>query len=137
MARVVSIGVPLLVAVIGAFMGMFLPIAVYEASHSESFELHNVFWESIFGLGFYIAGVFGDCFTTRWIAIVGVLGWPLVAMVIVFFVARSVLNSSRRTRLVWGAAFLLSLVICVGHEAENYLSIHYVPLYWNLYATCY
>jgi hypothetical protein len=131
------VGVPLLIAIVAVFLGMFLPIGFYEITHSESFQPHNVFWESVFGLGFYVAGFIADCFTTRWVAVVGLLAWPLFAAGIVFFVSRRVILSSQRVRFVWSAVFLLSVVVIVGDTAENYLSVHHVPLYWNLYATCY
>jgi hypothetical protein len=133
----VSVGIPLLVAFVVAFLGMFLPIAVYELTHSESFHPHNVFWESIFGIGFYVAGFFDSCRTSRWVPIVGFAGWPLLAMLIVFLITRGILRSSSRSRILWAAVFLLSVVVCVGDNGENYLSMHHVPLYWNLYATCY
>jgi hypothetical protein len=76
----ISVGIPLLVAFVGAFLGMFLPIAAYELTHSESFHPHNVFWESIFGIGFYVAGFFDSCRTSGWVPIVGFAGWPLLVM---------------------------------------------------------
>jgi hypothetical protein len=133
----VSIGIPLLIAVLGAFLGMFLPIAVYELTQSESFHPHNVFWESIFGVGFYVAVFFDSCMSSRWVPVIGFAAWPLLAMLIVFFVTRRILHSSSRSRILWTAVFLLSVVVCVGDAGENYLSMHHVPLYWNLYATCY
>ena|SRR5438128_2323246 len=133
----VSIAIPSLIAVVGAFLGMFLPIAIYELTRSESFHPHNIFWESIFGVGFYVAGFFGSCMSSRWVPIVGFVGWPLLAMLIVFFVTRRILRSSARSRILWAAVFLLSVLVCVGDNGENYLSMHHVPLYWNLYATCY
>lgn len=133
----VSICIPLLIAIVGAFLGTFFPIGVYELTHSESLHLHNVFWESIFGIGFYVAGFFGSCMSSRWVAIIGLAGWPLLAMLIVFFVTRRILRSSSRIRMLWAVVFVLSVVVCVGENAENYLSVHHVPLYWNLYASCY
>ena len=122
---------------IGAFLGMFLPIAAFELTHSESFHPHNMFWEFVFGLGFYVAGFFGSCMSDRWVAMVGFAVWPLVAMLIVFVVTRRILHSSARSRILWSAVFLVSIIVCVGGEGENYLSMHHVPLYWNFYATCY
>src|SRR5207244_5807283 len=75
--------------------------------------------------------------SSRWVPIVGFVGWPLLAMLIVFFVTRRILRSSARSRILWAAVFLLSVLVCVGDNGENYLSMHHVPLYWNLYATCY
>jgi hypothetical protein len=130
--------VPLLVAVVGAFLGMFLPMAVYELSRSNSFELHNVFWESIFGIGFYVAAfIFDSYLANRWVGLIGLLMWPLIAMTIIFFASRAVLHRSQPTRIIWICVFVLSLFICVGHDAENYLSIHGLPLYWNLCANWY
>ena len=133
----VSAVVPLLIAVVAAFLGMFLPIAVYELTHTGTFHPHNVVWESVFGIGFYIAGFFGSCMADRWVAVVGFLAWPLTAMVIVFFVSRAIFRRSVRYRVICSILFVVSLLVCVGDDAENYLSLHHVPLYWNLYATCY
>jgi CDP-diglyceride synthetase len=133
----VAIGVPLLIALAGGFLGMCFPIAINELTHSESFHAHNLFWESIFGIGFYVAGFFDSCMPSRRVAMVGFVGWPFLAMLIVFFVTRRMLHSSSRSQMRWTAFFLLSVVVWLGDAAENYLSIHHVPLYWNLYATCY
>ena len=122
---------------LGAFLGMFLPIAVFELTDSESFHPHNVFWESVFGLGFYIAGFFGSCMSDRWVAIVGFAVWPLLAIIVTFLATRRILCSSARSRFGWSVILFLSLLVYVGQRGENYLSVHYVPLYWNLYATCY
>lgn len=133
-----TIGIPILVVVAVAFFGLFLPVAVYELSHSDSFELHNVFWESIFGIGFYLAGfIFHGYLTNPGVGLIGMLVWPLVIVIIVFFGTRAVLRSSQNHRILWGCLFVFSLLACAGHDAENYLSIHGLPLFWNLYATWY
>jgi hypothetical protein len=132
---------PLGIALIAAVFGTSLPIVAYETTHSEAFEPHNVVWESIFGVGFYAAAWICRLFSLDYqsgpVALVGLLLWPLLVVVVVFIVTRRVLRSSRRARLVWAAAFLLSLFICVGHDAENYLALHGLPVYWNYYAVFY
>ena len=121
--------------------GTSLPIIAYEMTHSETFESHNVIWESIFGIGFYgaawVCHVFSLEYQSSPVAWIGLLLWPLFVMAIIFVATRRVLRSSRRTRFVCSAAFLLSLFFCVGHDAENYLALHGVPVYWNYYAVFY
>lgn len=131
--------VPLVIALVAAFAGMFLPIAAYEVTHSETFHPHNVFWESIFGIGFYVAAFVCHAFSQQYIlsravGVVGMLLWPLLMIIVIFLASRFVLRRSFRTRLIWGTAFLLSLFICVGHHAANYLAVRGVPLFWNYYA---
>ena len=46
-----------------AFFGTFLPPVVYEISHGGSFELHNVVWEIIFGIGYYAAAFASNVFS--------------------------------------------------------------------------
>src|ERR1700722_16106142 len=121
-----AVVIPLGVSVLGAFLGMFLPIAAFELTHSESFHPHNVFWESVFGLGFYVAGFFGSCMSDRWVAMVGFAVWPLVAMLIVFVATRRIIHSSARSRILWSAVFLVSVIVCVGDAGENHLSMHHV-----------
>jgi hypothetical protein len=130
------VGPPIAITFVAAFFGIFLPVAVYESFHNDSFELHNVFWESVFGIGFYAASWYchlsshqyiGD----RMVGLVGTLLWPLVAIIMTFLISRRVLRASRRTRLIWTAAFLVSLFVCVGHDAANYLAVRHVPLFWN------
>jgi drug/metabolite transporter (DMT)-like permease len=129
--------VPLVIALVVAFCGMFLPITMY----GKPFELHNVVWEFIFGIGFYaaafVSNVFSFEYTSRPVALVGMGLWPLFVMVIVFLTSRRVLRSSRNARLIWGAAFVLSLLVCVGHDAENYLALHGVHVFWTYSAVCY
>jgi hypothetical protein len=128
---------PLVIALVAAFSGMFLPITTYW----QSFELHNVVWECIFGIGFYAAAfasnIFSFEYTSRLVALVGGLLWPLFVMILIFFTSRRVLRHSPRTRFIWAAAFLLSLLVCVGHDAENYLALHGVPVFWTYSAVCY
>jgi hypothetical protein len=131
-----SVGVPVAITFVAAFLGMFLPVAVYESFRNDSFELHNVFWESVFGIGFYAASWYCYLFSheyvgSRVVGLVGTLLWPLVAIVITFLVSRRVLRASPRVRLICAAAFLLSLFICVGHDAANFLASHHAPLFWN------
>jgi hypothetical protein len=130
------VGLPIAITFVAAFFGMFLPVAVYESLHNDSFELHNVFWESVFGIGFYAASWYchlsshqyiGD----RMVGLVGTLLWPLVAIVVTFLVSRCVLHASYRTRFIFAATFLLSLFICVGHDGANYLALRHFPLFWN------
>jgi ABC-type uncharacterized transport system permease subunit len=133
--------VPIAIAPVAAFFGMFLPIAVYETFCNHSFEFHNLVWESVFGIGFYLAAWVCHFFSLEYqsgpVGLIGVLLWPLVVMVATFMTARRVLQSSHRARFVWAAAFLLSLFICVGHDAENYLTVHGLPVYWNYCAVFY
>ena len=129
--------IPLSISVLGAFLGMFLPIVVHEITRSDSFELHNVFWESVFGLGLYLAGFFGTCMSDRWVGIVGLIAWPLVAMTLTYIITHVVLHRSSRARLGWLCLFGLSLLVYVGEIGEHFLSTHHLPLYWNLYASCY
>jgi hypothetical protein len=132
----VSIGVPLLVALIAAFFGMFLPVLAYELFHNDAIEPHNVVWESLFGIGFYVAGfIFHGYLANPWVGLIGQVLWPLIAITMVFFASRAVLRSSYRRCTVWACVFFFSLLICVGHDAANYLSVHGLPLYGNLYAT--
>ncbi len=132
---------PLVIALVVAVFGTSLPIVAYETTHSETFEPHNVIWESIFGAGFYGAAWVCHLFSLEYqsaaVGLIGLLLWPLLVMVAVFIAARRVLRSSRRTRLIWATAFVLSLCVCVGHDAENYLAVHGLPVYWNYYAVFY
>jgi|SRR6476620_1126091 len=132
-----AVVIPLGVSVLGAFLGMFLPVAAFEFTHSDSFHPHSVFWESVFGLGFYVAGFFGSCMSDRWVAIVGFAVWPVVGMILIFLATRRILRMSGRGRVIWTTIFVVSLLVYVGQRGENYLSVHHVPLYWNLYAVCY
>jgi len=126
-----------IVSLLGAFLGMFLPIAIYEFTRGEMWELHNVFWESVFGFGLFIAGFFGSCMSDRWIGIVGLVAWPLVAVALIFVATSAILRCSSRVQIGWFCFLFVSLFVCVDRSGENYLSTHYVPLYWNLYASCY
>jgi hypothetical protein len=132
---------PLAVALVAAVFGTSLPIVAYETTRSETFEPHNVIWQSIFGIGFYGAAWVCHLFSLEYhsaaVAWLGLLVWPLLITAIIFVVTRRVLRNSRRTRLIWGAAFLFSLCIVVGHDAENYLALHGAPVYWNYYAGFY
>jgi len=115
---------------------MFLPVAAYETFHNDSFELHNVVWESVFGIGFYAAALVCHVFSLGYVGqptvgLVGVLLWPLLMIIVIFLTSRRVLHRPLWTRLIWAAMFLLSLFVCVGHDAENYLALRGVPVYWN------
>src|ERR1041385_8689272 len=118
-----AVVVPFAVSVLGAFLGMFLPIATFELTHSDSFHPHNVFWESVFGLGFYVAGFFGSCRSDRWVAIVGLVVWPVVTMGLIFLATRRILRMSGRDRIIWSTIFVVWLLVYVGERGENYLSI--------------
>jgi hypothetical protein len=121
---------PLVVTLIAAFCGMFLPIAAENT--------HNVVWESVYGLGFYVVGFVAHGYTGNpLLGIVGLLVWPLAASAIVFFLARYSISRTGVTRLIIGILFVVSLFACVSHDTENYLSVRGAPLYWNLYATFY
>ena len=109
---------------------MFLPII---AGNS-----HNVVWESLYGIGFYLAGLFMRSYVSNaFVGLVGLLLWPLLASAIVFFLARVVVGSSLTIRGIVGVLFAASLFACVSHDTSNYLSRRGAPLYWNLYATFY
>ena len=133
--------VPIAIALVAAVFGTSLPIIAYETTRSQTFEPHNVIWESIFGIGFYSAAWICHLFSLEYqsgpVGFIGLLLWPLLVIIVIFITSRHVLRSSRRTRLIWAAAFLLSLFICVGHDAENYLALHGLPVYWNYYAVFY
>ncbi len=107
-------------------------------------EVRNIVWESIYGIGFSGAAWFCYLFNfefalSRPVGLVGGLLWPLLVMAVVFIASRRILRKSARTRLVWGAAFLLSLFVCVvGRNAANYLADRcYLPLYFNYEANNY
>lgn len=136
------VALPLVIALVTAIFGTFLPIIGYEMTYSDSFQPHNVIWESIYGIGF--CGAAWVCYfcnfeyaLNRSVGLVGGVIWPLLIMTIVFIASRRILRSSSRTRLMWGIAFLVSLLVCVvGQKAENYLADRfYLPLYWN-YQAC-
>jgi hypothetical protein len=117
-------------------------VAVAESFRSDSFEPHNVCWKSVFGIGFSAASWYCYLFSHQYIGdstigLVGTLISPVVVTLIIFLVSRRVLCTSRHSRLIWGAAFLLSLFVCVGHDAANYLALHHVPLFWNYSAVWY
>ena len=122
--------VPLLVTAVAAFFGMFLPIAAQNS--------HNLVWESLYGIGFYLAGfVAHDYAGNAFLGLVGLLIWPLLACAIVFLLTRLAMRSSLTTRGIFGILFAASLFAGVSHDTENYLSSRGAPLYWNLYATFY
>ena len=136
---ILSVAVPPVIAVVAALFGTLLPIAAYEITHSDTFHPHNLVWESVFGIGFCAAvfvcrvfshGYIGD----STVGLVGMLLWPLAVIVAIFFATRLVLRRLFRTQLIWATAFLLSLFICVGDDAANYLALRDVPLFWNYYA---
>jgi hypothetical protein len=122
--------IPLLITILAAFFGMFLPITAHNS--------HNVVWELFYGLGFYVSGFVARGYVANaFVGWVGLLVWPLIASSIAFLVARLVMRSSRKTRAAVGILFAASLFACVSHETENYLSSRGAPLYWNLYAAFY
>ena|SRR5882724_9688831 len=122
--------VPLVVTVVAAFSGMFLPMI---AGNS-----HNVVWESLYGIGFYVAGFVAHGYVgNAFVGLVGLLVWPLLACAIVFLLARLVVRSSLTTRGIVAVLFAASLFACVSRDTSNYLSSRGAPLYWNLYATFY
>jgi hypothetical protein len=122
--------VPLVVTIVAAFFGMFLPIVAQNS--------HNVLWESLYGLGFYVSRFVASGHAAKAsVGWVGLLVWPLIASGVVFLVARAVMRSSPTTRTVLGILFIASLFVCISHDTENYLSSRGAPLYWNLYATFY
>src|SRR5207253_1521011 len=86
---------PLVVAVVAAVFGTSLPIVAHETTHSETFEPHNVIWESIFGIGFYgaawVCHLFSLDYQSAAVAWVGLLLWPLLIMAIIFVATRRVL----------------------------------------------
>jgi hypothetical protein len=132
---------PIAIALIAGAFGTSLPIIAYETTHSQMFEPHNVVWECIFGLGFYGAAWICHLFSLEYmspaVGLIGLFLWPLLVMAMILVASRRVLRSSRRTRFAWGSAFLLSLFVCVGHDAENFLALHGLPVYWNYYAVYY
>jgi hypothetical protein len=73
--------VPLLVTVVAAFFGLFLPIAAQNT--------HNVFWGALYGIGFYLAGFVARGYVgNAFVGLVGLLVWPLLASASVFVLAR-------------------------------------------------
>jgi hypothetical protein len=141
---VLFVAVPLVIALVTAVFGTALPIVGYEMTHGGSFEPHNVIWELVYGIGFSGAAWFCYFFNldfalSRPVGLVGFVIWPLLVMTAVFIASRRILRSSRRSRLIWTAAFLLSLFVCVvGQRAENFLAGDcWLPLYWNFYASWY
>jgi hypothetical protein len=120
--------VPLVVTLVGAFFGMCLPMAAQNS--------HNVIWESLYGIGFYLVGFLTRGYVANaLVGLVGLVVWPLLACGIVFVLSRLVMRSSSKVRIVVGIIFAASLFACVSHDTENYLSSRGAPLYWNLYAT--
>jgi hypothetical protein len=133
--------VPFIIAVVAGAFGTSLPIIAYEATHSGTFEPHSVIWESIFGFGYYCVAWICHLLSLEYesgpAVLIGMVLWPLLVMAAVFIVSRRLLQSSRRAQLISMSAFFLSLCLCVGHDASNYLAVHGVPLYWNFYAVLY
>jgi hypothetical protein len=120
---------PLAIALTTFAFGILLPMMA---------ELRNLVWESIYGIGFSGTAWFCYFFNFDWatrrpVGLVGVIIWPLLTMAVVFIASRRILRRSLRTRLVWGAAFVVSLFICVvGQKAANYFADRwYLPLFWN------
>jgi hypothetical protein len=79
--------VPLFVTIVALLFGIFLPIVAQNS--------HNVFWESLYGFGFYISGFVARSYVANaFVGWIGLLVWPLIACIIVFLVARAVMRSS-------------------------------------------
>lgn len=136
------VALPLTIALTTYVFGTLLPVIGYETTHREAFQPHSIIWESLYGIGFcgaaWVCYFFNlDYGLNRPVGLVGGLIWPLLIMTIVFIGSRRILRRSPHTRLFWGIAFLLSLLICVvGQKAENYLADRcYLPLYWNYEAS--
>jgi hypothetical protein len=133
--------VPLIIATVAAIFGTSLPIIAYEMTHGGTFEPHSLIWESIFGFGYYCVAWICDLFSLNYesapAVLIGMVLWPLFVMLALFLVSRRLVQTSRRTQLISMTAFLLSLCLCVGHDASNYLALHGVPLFWNYYAVLY
>src|SRR5260370_37230965 len=105
--------IPLIVTVIAAFFGMFLPMM---AGNS-----HNVVWESLYGIGFYLAGLVARGYVgSAFVGLVGLVVWPLLACGIVFLLARLVVRSSLTTRRIVGVLFAASLFAFVSRRHPYY-----------------
>jgi hypothetical protein len=122
-ALIVRSIVALVVAAIAFFFAIMLPVL-------SDFEIHNPFWESLFGIGFGITELFH--MDTRGDALLGFLLWPLFTLGAVWFAAFYSTRASRRTRVIAASFFILSLLICVGRDTQNSLAVH-VPLWSNEY----
>ena len=126
---------PLTIALTTYIFGTLLPIMG---------PLRNLVWESIYGIGYSATAWFCYFFNLEWatrrpVGLVGGIIWPLLTMVTVFIASRRILRRSLRTCLLWGAAFVVSLFICVvGQNAANYFADRwYLPLYFNFEANWY
>jgi hypothetical protein len=131
-ARAFYIIVAVLVAAVAMFFGMFLPIP-------SNGTLHNPLWELIFGIGFGITDLLPSAIymrAGRLLDFFGFFVWPLLMVGTVWIGAFQTLRRGGRTLVVFGALFMLSLLICVGAEKQNALAVH-VPLWWNEYAVRY
>src|SRR5262245_8564346 len=135
------VALPLVIAVATAVFGTWLPIIGYEMRHSDGFQPHNVVWEVIYGIGFFVAAwtsyFLNFSYHSRAVGWIGMVIWPMMVMAVVFLASRRILRGSPRTRLAWTVGFLVSLFVCVvGQRAENFLADRfYLPLFWNFYAS--
>lgn len=119
-----------IMSLITAAAGMFLPMLT---GPKVDDALINIFWGSVYGLGFLLAeqlGHFSPGFTAFLMTIFGMVIWPVVVMFVLY---RTLLTVFTRHR-VWVVILVLSLLaaslaynVAIGTARGTY--VEHMPLF--------
>jgi hypothetical protein len=106
--------------------GVFLPLFKF----GDLGRLVNLFWGSVYGLGYLVTGyVFGGLHS-RPTLIVGGLVWPLVVCVLLFWCSGKLWHQNSATvKVVSGVIFLLSLFVVITLSRANTPPFSSFPLF--------
>ena len=127
MHRMISIGLSILTGLVG----MFLPVFT---GPELSTAFINVFWETVYGLGFFAAELlFGPMHPGPVgfsILIFGMIVWPIAIMAALYRIMLSILRKRSRTAvIILAALFVISLSYNVRIGGVPGTFVQRLPLY--------
>lgn len=114
--------VPLVAVVLGMHSVFFVP------------NVHNLIWESVYGVGYYVSGfIFRPYTLNPTIGLIGFILWPLIATVIVSLLTLLAIRASPRWRILALGVFVVSLLIWIDDAQANELCRKGWPIFYNYY----
>jgi len=119
LCRLVIVG---LVSLSGTWLPMFT------VPHFGKFI--NLWWESVYGLGFFVVGFLPGGFESRVGFLFGALLWPIAVAILMYLLSGWILHSrSQKTNIVAGCTIIISLLLVVPLNGSAKFPFSYLPLY--------
>jgi hypothetical protein len=123
----------LLIRLFALFAAPLVTIIAITLPFICNWDLRNVFWESVYGLGYFVVGFVSNSYALNsTVGFVGLILWPLLLMIVIGCSAWRAFSLQKHLGMAIAGLFFAALLVWIPKQEIDSLSASGFPMFWNL-----